>query len=223
MLSQVEYGIINFMRGDIYHVLNRGVEKRDIFLDSQDYFRFRDNLKDFNCKNPVTFSHYDRHNFNLGMHNPGEELVDILCVCIMSNHYHLLIREKVDGGVGLFAHKIGIGYTHYFNQKNKRSGVLFQGRTKKILVEKDAHFIHLPYYILANPVKLIEPNWKEEGVKNKKTAVEFLDKYKWVSFRDIISKEKGVFEEVINKKLFLETFGYKSGNEFQKDFLEWMG
>lgn len=211
------------MKGDIYHVLNRGVEKRDIFLDNQDYFRFRDNLKDFNTKNLNLMSHFDRQKFNTALQEPCDELVEILCICLMPNHYHLLVVEKVDGGVSLFVSKISSGYTQYFNLKNKRSGVLFQGRTKKVLVEKDAHFIHLPYYILANPIKLIEPKWKEAGVKNKKAAVDFLDKYKWVSFRDIVSGEKGIFSEVVNKKLFLKTFGFKSGKEFGKYFVEWLG
>lgn len=210
------------MVGDIYHILNRGVEKRKIFLDDEDYFRFRDDLKDFNSKKRVPMSHYDRRKLNLDIRYPSDALVDILCVCLMPNHYHLLVQEKIDGGAGIFASKIGIGYTHYFNQKNERNGVLFQGRSKRILVKKDAHFIHLPYYILANPVKLIEPGWKEKKLKNKKEAIKFLDNYKWVSFRDIVSNEKGIFSEVINKKLFLRIFGFASGREFEKYFIEWL-
>lgn len=210
------------MEGDIYHILNRGVEKRKIFLDEEDYFRFRDDLKDFNDKKCVAMSHYDRHKFNLARRVPSDELVDILCVCLMPNHYHILAREKVDKGVGLFMNKIGAGYTHYFNNKNHRNGVLFQGRSKRILVKKDSHFIHLPYYILANPIKLIEPEWKEKKLKNKKEAIKLLDNYKWVSFRDIVSEEKGVFSKIINKNSFLKVFDFASSKEFEKYFVEWL-
>jgi len=213
------------MKGDIYHIINRGVEKRDIFLDDEDFFRFRDDLKDFNNKNRVPMSHYDRHKFNkfnLELQVPSDELVEILCVCLMPNHYHLLVREKVDGGVKLFMNKLGVGYTHFFNQKYKRIGVLFQGRAKKILVEKDAHFIHLPYYILANPIKLIQPKWKDEGIKDKKKAIKFLDNYKWVSFRDIVSGEGGIFSEVINRGLFLKVFDFGTARQFKLDFDEWI-
>jgi len=180
-------------------------------------------LKDFNSKKRVLMSHYDRHHCNLECVTPSDELVEILCVCLMPNHYHLLVREKIDGGVSLFINKLGIGYTLYFNQKNKRSGVLFQGRSKKILVKNGAHFIHLPYYILSNPIKLIETKWKDEGIKDKKKALKFLDSYKWVSFRDIVYDEKGIFGEAINKKLFLDTFGFKNGKELEKDFDDWVG
>jgi len=122
------------MQGDIYHILNRGVEKRNIFLDDEDYFRFRDNLHDFNTKKLNLMSHYDRQKFHTALEEPCDELVEILCVCLMPNHYHLLVREKVDGGVSLFVSKLSSGYTQSFNVKNERSGVLFQGRTKKILV-----------------------------------------------------------------------------------------
>jgi len=154
---------------------------------------------------------------------PSDELVDILAVCLISNHYHLLAQEKINGGVGIFTNKIGTGYTHYFNQKNERSGVLFQGRSKRILVKDDAHFIHLPYYVLANSLKLIEPQWKESGIRDKKKALKFLDNYKWGSFRDIVSDKKGIFSDIVNRELFLKVFGYNSSKQFEKDFDEWLG
>jgi len=99
---------------------------------------------------------------------------------------------------------------------------LFQGRSKIILVQKDEHFLHLPYYILSNPIKLISSKWKDRGVKNKKEVLKFLDSYKWVSFRDIVSDEKGVFSEVINKKLFLRLFGFTNKEQFKKYFKDWV-
>jgi len=202
--------------------MNRGVEKRKIFLDDRDYFRFRDDLHDFNTIKRVVFSHYDRKNYHLVVRLPGEELVDILAVCLMPNHFHLLVQEKVDGGAGLFSRKFGGGYTRCFNERYKREGVLFQGRSKKILVEDDEHFVHLPYYIFSNPLKLIFPEWKDYGVSDVKKAMGFLDDYKWGSFRELFSDKNNIFSSVVNKKLFLELFGFSNGKEFRKYFIDWL-
>ena len=146
------------MKGDIFHILNRGVEKRKIFLDEKDRLRFINNLYHFNSEDPVTSPYYRRVNppaSSLAIGKPTNKLVDILCWCLMSNHYHLLVQEKVNGGASTFSKKITSGYTQYFNLKNKRVGVLFQGKSKIILLKKDEHFRYVPYYIFSNPIKLI--------------------------------------------------------------------
>lgn len=202
--------------------MNRGAEKRKIFLDDEDYFRFRDDLYDFNTKKLNLMSHYDRQKSNTALRGPCDELVDVLGVCLMPNHYHLLAQEKVDGGAGLFSSKISNGYTQSFNLKYERSGFLFQGRTKKILVEKDEHFIHLPYYIFSNPIKLIEPKWKEYGLKDKKRALKFLSDYQWSSFSETVLNKGSTFSKVINKKLFYKLFDFDDGKQFEKFFMEWL-
>ena len=205
--------------------MNRGVEKREIFLDNEDYLRFAYNLYDFNDKNLTTLSYYARHRrrqLSSAIVKPNKEkdkLVDILCWCSMSNHFHILVQEKRDGGVGLFARKITSGFTQYFNLKNNRSGVLFQGKTKIIPVKRDEHFLYLPYYIFSNPIKLIEPYWKEKGIKNLKKTIKFLEDYKWSSYSDIIGK--GNFSFIIKKKLFFEIFDTNE-KQFKKDFIEWL-
>lgn len=193
------------MKGDIYHILNRGVEKRKIFLDNEDHYRFLHNLEDFNDKN-LTILPYSRR--RLAMRKPKKKkLVNILCWCLMPNHYHILVREIIDGGVSIFSKKLTSGYTQYFNLKNDRSGVLFQGRSKIIPLKKDEHFIHIPYYILANPVRIVEPAWKEKGIKNIKKVISFIDEYKWSG--------------VMDKNLFHEVFDMTE-KEFKKNFIEWL-
>jgi len=212
------------MKGDAYHIINRGVEKRKIFLDKEDFFRFRDNLYDFNTTALSPMSHSDRQKFNSAIRNrkPGDELVEILCVCLMPNHFHILVSEKIDGGAGLFLKKVLSGYTQFFNLKYKRKGVLFQGKTKKILVKKEGHFMLLPYYILSNPINLIEPKWKKQGLKNKKGVLMFLDEYKWSSFRDLSSCEAGIFSKIVNKELFFNLFGFNKQEKFLNFFVEWL-
>ena len=221
------------MAGNFSHILNRGVEKRKIFLNQNDYFRFINNLRDFNDKNNVPLSYFNRKlygsrtsvGFAAGYRRKvaGEDkdnkLVDILCWSLLPNHFHILVREKIDKGSGAFVKKLTGGYTLYFNLVNKRSGVLFQGRSKIIPVEKDVHFSYLPFYILSNPIDIIDPRWKEEGIKDLSKTIEFLKNYRYSSFQDIIGKNN--FPAIINKDLFYEAFGTNE-KKFQKDFFDWL-
>ncbi|MEA2113462.1 MAG: hypothetical protein U9P63_02325 [Patescibacteria group bacterium] len=212
------------MKGDIYHILNRGVEKRKIFLDEKDYLRFVHNLYDFNNKNEIFISYHRRQS---AMRKPtgGERsmkrdnLVDILCWCLMPNHYHILVREKINGGASAFSKKISSGHTQYFNLKNERSGVLFQGRSKIIPVKQDNYFLYLPFYIFANPIKLIEKDWQEKSIKNLKQVINFLENYQWSSYLNVIGKDN--FSFVVNQNKFSKSFiGDKK--QFKKDFIEWL-
>lgn len=198
------------MKGEIFHILNRGVEKRKIFLDDEDYYRFFHNLSDFNNKDLTLLSYVARRKYSSAIRKPKgskKKLVNVLCWCMMPNHYHILVQEIVDGGASIFSKKLSSGYTQYFNLKNDRSGVLFQGKSKIIQLKKDEHFIHIPYYILSNPIKLIEPNWKEEGLKNYKRAVKFLDDYKWSG--------------IIDKESFLRLFDTNE-KQFKTSLKEWL-
>ncbi|MCG2809740.1 MAG: hypothetical protein L6275_05395 [Candidatus Portnoybacteria bacterium] len=210
------------MKGDIYHILNRGVDKRKIFLGDQDCLRFVYNLYDFNNKNETFMSYRNRRKSErsaLVKPNSDDKLVDVLCWCLMSNHYHILVREKRDGGASMFSKKVNSSYTQYFNLKNERSGVLFQGKSKIILIKKDNHFTYLPFYIFANPIQLIDKNWKENGLSNQKQTIKFLEDYKWSSYLDIIGKDN--FSFVTNQNKFFELF-IADKKQFKKDFTEWL-
>ena len=213
------------MKGDIFHILNRGVEKRKIFLDKDDYLRFVYNLYDFNNVDNVVESFYRRRLLSdvarrkKRSKKSKKELVDMLCWCLMPNHIHTFVLEKVNGGAGIFSKKIIGGYTKYFNSDNKRSGVLFQGRSKIIPIQRNEHFLYIPYYIFSNPIKLIEPRWKEKGIKDLKRVIDFLENYKWSSYLDIIGENN--FPSIINKKLFFEIFDTNE-RQFKKDFIEWL-
>lgn len=210
------------MKGDIYHILNRGVEKRDIFLDDFDRARFVNNLNDFNDEKPVALPYNDRRRIpqkNLALREPGKELVDVLCWCLMKNHYHLLVREKVDRGASIFSQKISSGHTQYFNLKNDRSGVLFQGRSKKVLIREDKHFWYIPFYIFSNPIKQIDKNWKEKGIRDIKKTLNFLENYKWSNYPEIVSARENCW--VGDKGLFFEVFDTNK-KIFAKDFKTWL-
>ncbi len=130
--------------GRVCHVLNRGVDKRNIFMQEKDYVRFVHDLFEFNDERPANSFNINYHFKNTSMviarpHikerlEPRKRLVDILAFCLMPNHYHLMLREKTTGGIVKFMKKLNMGYARYVNEKYKRSGALFQGRYKTVLV-----------------------------------------------------------------------------------------
>ncbi len=209
---------------NVYHLLNRGVEKRKVFINNVDYIRFIHNLKDFNDKDNAHQSYSRRRTNNTHLTDvarPSDELVDMLCWALMPNHPHIMAIEKDIGNISIFSKKIFGGYTKYFNEHNNRSGVLFQGRSKIIQVVRNAHFLYLPFYIHLNPLGLMQPNWKEDGVKNIDKAMEFLEQYRWSNYRDIISTGNGEFADASNKKLFFEMF-QTNPQKYKKDLRGWI-
>jgi putative transposase len=139
-----------FITDSIYHVYNRGTDKRTIFLSIHDRQRFMSNLYEFNDSNPALNWKYKAE---LSEVRPRKKVVEILAYCLMPNHYHLMLRQITDGGITLFMRKLGTGYTMYFNTLNNRSGALFQGKFKSVGVERDTQLRYLPHYIHANPLE----------------------------------------------------------------------
>lgn len=210
------------MQGDFFHILNRGVEEREIFYSQRDYLRFAHNLSDFNDTG-LSLSYPRRrpvgHAMSDMIKKEREQIVDLLSWCLMPNHVHVFVREKIDGGASVFSKKIFGGYTKYVNEYKKRKGVLFQGRSKIIRIKRDEHFFHLPYYIMANPISLIEPGWREKGVTNLEKVIKFLENHRWSSFQDLTGEDN--FSETVDKVLFYEFFGTDE-KKFKKDFIDWL-
>lgn len=164
-------------------MIGRGVDKRDIVLDDKDRVRFIHDMYVFNDLNPTP---------NFVLHGRQEEsrarnlLVDIHSFCLMNNHYHLLVSERVENGISLFMKKLNMGYTKYFNERHDRSGALWQGKYKKILIERDAHFLYIPFYIHLNPLDYTHPQWRKGEVKKSNEALQALFEYRWSSHLDYL-------------------------------------
>ena len=216
---------IRFVNEGIYHVYNRSVEKREIFVDDQDRFRFIHDLFEFNDEAPAVNLYYKRPLIQSYEAKPRKIeqqkrklLVEILAFVVMPNHFHLLLRQIKENGISNFMHKLGTGYTMYFNQKYERAGSLFQGTYKAILVNQEAHFIHLPYYIHLNPLDLKFPEWRDREIKNYKQAMKFLENYRWSSFLDYIGKKN--FPSVTQRE-FLNEF-FEGPENYKKDVMKWL-
>src|SRR3989344_8765609 len=126
--------------GQFVHVLNRGVDKRKIFMDKQDYLRFIHDLFEFNDTEPANNLTYffRKESMDVGRpyieRRPRKLLVKILAFCLMPNHYHLLLQPCVENGIPLFIKKLNGGHAKYFNERYKRRGALFQGKYKSVAV-----------------------------------------------------------------------------------------
>lgn len=168
--------------GALYHVTSRGNERKSIFLDDADRFRFLEILKDYHGR------------YNILLHS----------FVLMDNHYHLIL-ETPKGNLLKVMHGINGGYTSYFNRRYERSGHLFQGRYKGILVEKDAYLLQLSRYVHMNPVRA--------------KIVKKPEQYRWSSYPSYIGKEKEY--KWVEYSWILSNFG-KDGSSAKNGYREYV-
>jgi putative transposase len=222
----IEYKIkIELDMSDIYHVLNRGVDKRNIFLNQQDYLRFIHDLFEFNDDRVVSttsdcFRALNKNNdlVSRKIRKPRKLLVNIHAFCLMPNHYHLLLEPIIENGVSRFLRKLDMGYAKYFNHKYKRKGTLFESRYKSILISNSNHFLNLPYYIHLNPLDMKFPQWRERKLKDYNKAIEYLNGYRWSSHMDYCGKKN--FPSVTDRKLLLDIFGGEE--KYKQSINKWL-
>ena len=127
--------------GAVYHVTSRGNEKKPVFKDDTDRENFLNTLQ------------HVKKRYNWICH----------AYCLMTNHYHLLI-ETPDANLSIGMRQLNGVYTQLFNKWHGRTGHLFQGRYKAILIQKDSHLLEVCRYVVLNPIraKMIErpEDWK---------------------------------------------------------------
>lgn len=161
-----------FVNEEYYHIFNRGVDKRQIFGEHDDINRFFQSIQEFNTVDPIgsIFENSFRER-PLGS-STSKLLVNFICYCINPNHFHFILKQIVDKGIERFMHRLGTGYTNYFNNKYERSGSLFQGRFKSIHVDSNEYLLHLSAYVNLNDMvhqlqlgsstpKLVRSSWEE--------------------------------------------------------------
>lgn len=180
-----------FAESEFYHLYNRGVDKRKIFNNNQDKDRFLMLLYICNSNEAVHLSNLGSIQLDSVLKLPRDDtLVDIGVYCLMPNHFHLLVREKVESGISKFMQKLITAYTMYFNKKYDRSGVLLQGVFKAEHCDSDNYLKYLFAYIHLNPIKIIQTNWRESGISNLKKAEKFLREYRYSSYLDYLGYER---------------------------------
>ena len=217
--------IRKFTENGIYHVYNRGVEKRNIFLDEQDYAVFLHLLKFYlSPTDPIEMHPSLRfQSYSVVRPRPLENLdkeVKLIAYCLMPNHFHLLLKQSVVDGVTKLLRRISTTYAMYFNKRYKRVGYLFQGPYKAVSVETDSYLLHLSRYIHLNPHELTRRNLvnypyssyayfleiKHASWINPKIILNYFDKSKLLPFlsryqtySDFVEKGLGDSKEIIGK------------------------
>lgn len=175
-----------------YHVYNRGVDKRDIFLDDGFYARFASILQHY-LKYSYPYSILKRRLEKASSPKDQESIfaqiktykiappVAIISFCLMPNHYHLILKQRVKDGIATFMHRIGTAYTMYFNVHQERTGRLFEGVYKTVSIESEEQLLHLSRYQHLNPRVL------------DVSTVEGLINYPWSSLATYLGRDRFTF------------------------------
>lgn len=197
-----------FANGEYYHIYNRGVDKREVFLGREDYERFLLSMNLLNDERDGLMLQWR----DIQRAEPRAKLLDfqelssregpsveIIVYCLNPNHYHFILKQLRDNGIKNFMHKLSTSYTNYFNKKNKRSGSLFQGPFKSVHIDSNEYLLYLSAYVNKN-------NFIHGYDKN--------DNWPYSSLPDYLGERNG---KLINKEIILGQF--KSADEY-KEFLE---
>lgn len=207
--------------GEQYHIYNRGVDKRTVFLDDHDHKRFMLLLYICNGTEDVDL----RALLNKGLPfdemfsvDKGENIVHIGAYSLMPNHFHLLTKEIVEGGITQFMEKLLTAYSMYFNRRHERTGRLWEGVFKSKHIDTTEYLNWLFSYIHLNPVELIEPQWKEEGAIDPIAVKKFMDTYQYSSYYDYFVGERPKFT-ILSKEEFPDYF--KNNDDLEDLIKEW--
>lgn len=206
-----------FSIDEFYHLYNRGNDKRHIFLDDIDKERFFKLL--YLCNGRNEFHIQKIRDKSLFDFDRGETLVDIGAYCLMDNHYHLLVRERIENGISFFMQRLSTAYSMYFNKKYNKTGSLFAGRFKAKHLDSDEYLKYMFAYIHLNPIKMIDKNWKEKGITNKDKSEKYLNHYWYSSYLDYSGKSR-IEGCILNKKSFPKYFD--SAHDFEFYIKDWL-
>ncbi|MFA5936273.1 MAG: transposase [Candidatus Paceibacterota bacterium] len=209
----------DFAIDEYYHIYNRGNSKQKIFLTKEDYEHFIKMLYLVNSSRSIVNRDITKNSYEF---DREDTLIDIGIYCLMPNHFHLLVKEKTENGISKFMQKLLTAYSMYFNKKYKRTGGLFEGKFKSEYVDNNQYLKYLFAYIHLNPVKIIEPKWKEINIKNTKKIMNFLDNYQYSSYLDYnyIIGEYRLKSKILNKDKFPKYF--TSEKEFTEEIFYWL-
>ncbi|OGI72045.1 hypothetical protein A3J61_01555 [Candidatus Nomurabacteria bacterium RIFCSPHIGHO2_02_FULL_38_15] len=219
--------------GEYYHIYNRGNSKQKIFLDDQDYDYFIKCLyccntcKSFTFREDIVKNGIDAFDFDR-----DETLVSIGAWTLMPNHFHIYItmshksdlwlslkKYKDKNKISEFMRKVCTAYAKYFNSKYNRTGGLFESKFKSTHINNNNQAKYLFSYIHLNCVKLIQKDWKENGINDVEKALDFISKYKWSSYKDYHINERR-YAKILDLEVFPKYFS--NIKDFDKEILIWL-
>ncbi len=180
--------IKTYVENGCYHIYNRGVEKRNIFQDEQDYRVFLSYLKLYllpkeetssTIKNSVEYGAKNKEKTISELYklNNFFDKIELICFVLMPNHFHLELKQLGKKEIENFMRSLITKYSKYFNKKYERVGPLFQSRYKAVLIKNTEHLIYLSKYIHSNPVEILAKN-------------QILESYPWNSYPAFLNRIK---------------------------------
>lgn len=179
-----------FVPGYYYHIYNRTLFNIPEFRVKKNAVRLQQSFllanstnstPAFTCLRSSALSSFEKA---AEIAAQGEKLVDVLCYVIMPDHYHLLIREKREGGISSFIHKCNISVAKYINIKNDRRGPLFESLFQSKNISTNEYLFHLSLYIHLNPLDFISGRgWRNHELKNWNSIKNQLLSYPWSSLK----------------------------------------
>lgn len=205
-----------------YHVYNRGVEKRKIFMDEQDYRVFLSYLKEALSPPPdaktrlidVTF----KGSTFKGVPKPTKNFygsVKLIAFVLMPNHFHLLVHQKNHRDLKGFMQSLATRYSIYFNKRHKRVGTLFQGIYKAAMIDADEYLLHLSRYIHRNPLetgKNLHEAYSSYAAYLGKQQLPWLKPDVVISF--FSQKPLPILKKVNTYRSFVEEYEYDEASTF---------
>src|SRR3989344_3346859 len=209
------------VNGEFYHIISRTVGDTVVFDDEKDFYRGIFSIYEFNTQKPVTirekrrarnqFKREERENYrrqtsvilNKEWVDDRDRLVDVFAFSFMPNHLHLILKQLKDNGITEFMKKVNGGYEKY-----DRMGHLFN-KFRAVHIKDDNQLRNAFIYVHVNLISLIEPGWKEKGIKNPEKVIQFLENNKRHSYMDYLGKK--AFPSVTQRDFFLEFMGGPKG------------
>jgi len=200
----------NFAIDEYYHLYNRGTEKRVIFLDKKDYYHFLFLMYVCNTVKSIELR-------NIGeIFDRKETIINIGAYCLMPNHFHILVREKIENGISTYMRKLLTGYSMYFNKKYKRTGKLYEGVFKSTHINEDNYLKYIYSYIHLNPAKLKNRNWKKDKKRNISNLLNYVFSYPYSSLREYVNLKF----KILNPEHFPVYF--RKLIDHKEEFFEWL-
>lgn len=196
------------VNGEIYHIFNRGIDLRPTFTDKNEHFRAIKTINYYRfAELPVKYSRFLTISIDLRnqimsyLLKENRSLVEILAYCLMSDHFHLLLKQIQENGISKFMGNFQNSYTKYFNTKHERIGSLLLDQFKAVRILTEEQLLHVGRYIMINPLTSF--------VIKETRDLEF---YPWSSYGEYIGKSN---EHICNKDILLSSFkNMEKFNEF---------
>jgi len=191
-----------FAKNEIYHIYNRGVGKMNIFLDNKDHQMFLSRLEENLFPERIDKSEFSWNEKRRKI-LPSNSF-NLICYCLMPNHFHLLIQQKTDLSITKLISKLCTSYSIYFNKKYNRVGAVLQDQFKAVLIKSNEQLLWTSFYIHKNPI--------EAGL------VSNVYDYKWNSYLEYVNS---MIEPLCKKDILLEQFKSKDSfvSYFQKSLV----